>query len=159
MNRSHRKRLGHETVEIINRGWYESATGNRIDMTAQMARCLSHTRLYTPAELDGLLRTVPAGSWDTSFEVRNETTLSAAVRHIVERRQAKTLCLNFASAKNPGGGFLSGSQAQEESLARASALYASPFDPAGLLRDESRQWHSLLHRPHDPQSRGTGISQ
>jgi uncharacterized protein (TIGR02452 family) len=34
------------------------------------------------------------------------------------------LCLNFASAKNPGGGFLSGSQAQEESLARSSGLYA-----------------------------------
>lgn len=31
--------------------------------------------------------------------------------------------LNFASAKNPAGGFLKGSNAQEESLARASALY------------------------------------
>lgn len=31
--------------------------------------------------------------------------------------------LNFASARNPGGGFLGGSQAQEESLARSSGLY------------------------------------
>ena len=30
----------------------------------------------------------------------------------------------FASAKNPGGGFGNGAQAQEESLAASSALYA-----------------------------------
>jgi len=33
------------------------------------------------------------------------------------------MCLNFASAKNPGGGFFNGAQAQEESIARSSGLY------------------------------------
>jgi len=39
--------------------------------------------------------------------------------------------LNFASAKNPGGGFQSGAQAQEESIARSSTLYPSLVSSAG----------------------------
>jgi uncharacterized protein (TIGR02452 family) len=53
--------------------------------------------------------------------VQNETTLAAARRLIVDHR---TIALNVASARNPGGGFLSGSEAQEESLARSSSLFA-----------------------------------
>jgi len=33
--------------------------------------------------------------------------------------------LSFGSAKNPGGGFIKGAQAQEESIARSSTLYPS----------------------------------
>lgn len=51
----------------------------------------------------------------------NETTLEATRR--LWQEGERVLALNFASAKNPGGGFLSGSQAQEESLARASGIY------------------------------------
>ena len=76
------------------------------------------------------------------ISVVNQTTFGAA-REIIEKQQVNqqdttvasissssskskpdVCCLNFASAKNPGGGFLKGSQAQEESLARASGLYS-----------------------------------
>ncbi len=37
--------------------------------------------------------------------------------------------LNFASARNPGGGFLGGALAQEESIAAASSLYSCQTEP------------------------------
>ena len=58
--------------------------------------------------------------------VTPETTLGAVQRLAEEKGTTgdNLALLNFASARNPGGGFLGGSNAQEESLARCSALYA-----------------------------------
>ncbi|KAJ7647718.1 hypothetical protein FB45DRAFT_782634, partial [Roridomyces roridus] len=39
--------------------------------------------------------------------------------------------LNFASATRPGGGFLTGARAQEESIARSSNIYSSLMTPEG----------------------------
>ena len=46
-----------------------------------------------------------------------------SVSAIFDYYDGKTAVLNFASYKNPGGGFLSGSRAQEESLCHSSFLY------------------------------------
>ncbi len=56
--------------------------------------------------------------YETVIEVTKETTLEC----MRAMGQDKTLVLSFASAKRPGGGYLGGAQAQEESLARSSAL-------------------------------------
>ena len=48
----------------------------------------------------------------------------------------KIMVLNFASYKNPGGGFLRGSSAQEESLCHASTLY-----PILVLQEEYYAWN------------------
>ena len=46
-----------------------------------------------------------------------------AVRLLAAEGRTDIGVLNFASAKNPGGGFLNGAKAQEESLTVSGALY------------------------------------
>jgi uncharacterized protein (TIGR02452 family) len=127
MTRSTRAELAKETVEIVERGSYRSPLGNVVDIADPVRACLDGTRFYPPEELEQIRRDVlalPSPGIPTVIEVVNETTLAGIARLVADGR-GPVAALNFASARNPGGGFLNGSQAQEESLARSSALYPS----------------------------------
>lgn len=62
-------------------------------------------------------------------------TVDAAMPYA--RRGKRTCTLNFASSVTPGGGVLTGEQAQEESICRVSTLYFALSDPetAGKFYD------------------------
>jgi uncharacterized protein (TIGR02452 family) len=65
---------------------------------------------------------IPA--YETQIDLLEISTLQGA-RLLAQAGASRIGVLNFASAKNPGGGFLRGTQAQEESIARSSTLYPS----------------------------------
>ncbi|TQM68251.1 uncharacterized protein (TIGR02452 family) [Actinomadura hallensis] len=125
MSRHIRRTTALETVAILERGGYQAPSGRTVSIAGGLARAVENTVLYRPGELDELLERVLAAEpgADTRVEVTGETTLAAARRLCVPG--AVPFALNFASAKNPGGGFLNGAHAQEEGLARSSGLYES----------------------------------
>lgn len=112
-------KLGREAVQIGRDGRYVAPSGQVVDISRMVEDALTRTLSIPPGEQLG---TCPVGQLSTRIRVNNESTLVASLR--LHRAGLRPAALNFASARHPGGGVLTGARAQEESLARSSALYA-----------------------------------
>ncbi|TXS49210.1 TIGR02452 family protein [Streptomyces sp. t39] len=112
--------IARQTEEIVAAGGYRLPGGREVDLGKAVAAALEGTALYGPEPLGA----VPDTGRATVFEVTGESG-TAAARRLASAAPGPVAVLNFASARNPGGGYLNGAQAQEEALCRASALYAT----------------------------------
>lgn len=137
-----RKAIAEQTVEILNARAYPG-----VDLTELVDAAVAGTRLHLPD--DPLPATGPVNT-SPRIEVTFESTLAAA-----RRVGPDSAGLVFASARNPGGGFLGGAEAQEESIARSSALYACQltqpsFYEAHRASRDLRYSHRVIHSPDVP---------
>jgi len=140
MNRSKRVLIAQATLKILQTGHYQSPDGTKIDIQAQQQRAVESSKWYQPSAIESL--DVESKAFDTQIEVFNQTTQQAA-SSLIEQGENRLFALNFASAKNPGGGFLNGSQAQEESLARSSGLYPTLLQHKGFYELHRERKHAM----------------
>lgn len=115
------KGVAKRVLEILDEGGYVAPSGERVDIRDAFERARKGTRLLTPEALARI--EIAEASREGRIEVTGETTQVCAHRLVVQESQQRVCVLNFASARNPGGGFLGGARAQEEDVCRCSALY------------------------------------
>jgi len=145
LNRAARQAIAEDTIATIKRGTYLTH-----DITQQVKFTNDNTKFFSAdsTELSG---------WSTATLYKSERPSDISLLEISTLEGAKLLLdrvsgsahprvgiLNFASAKNPGGGFLGGSRAQEESIARSSTLFPS------LMTDTAQVYYKSHRR--DPKS-------
>lgn len=113
-----RTQIAAETERAVEAGAYDAPSGARVSIAATTELARHRTVMY---ELGAQLAPGKRAH-ATTFAVVNEST-NQAIARLVSRSGAGHVCaMNFASAKNPGGGWRGGARAQEESIARTSSL-------------------------------------
>ncbi|MGC9963910.1 MAG: TIGR02452 family protein [Syntrophobacteraceae bacterium] len=125
---------GRQAVQITESGEYRAPSGGVVNISHLVKRSINGTVSYPPGQP---FQESARGNYQTKISVENTTTLDTARRLIAEGHRPAVL--NFASATNPGGGFLGGARAQEEYLARSSGLYACIRDNAMYAFHRSRR--------------------
>lgn len=128
MQKSRRISIAKDTVEVIKNGFYINQKNEKIDIAEIQEQAQRNSELFEAKDnfmLEAHYEPLP--NTTTKFSTQNESVM-VVIDNLLKAKKEPVFCLNFASAKNIGGGFLTGAQAQEESIARVTGLSACCFE-------------------------------
>lgn len=144
--RARLKKLAEQTLKALEDGSYTISTSSvPRNLSVKIYDTEARTRYYTPDDVElttwstSALKPASTVGALTAFSILEISTIDG-VRLLSNVALEKIGVLNFASATKPGGGFLTGAQAQEESLARSSTLYCS------LMTTSAQSFYTLHKR-------------
>ncbi|MEV0250540.1 TIGR02452 family protein [Nocardia sp. NPDC050712] len=145
------REIATENEQIADRGGYRTARGVEVEIGVLLAAARVGTVSYAPeADVSG----GEQGAFRGAVEVTGEGSVQAA-RRLYRDGGSSVGVLNFASARNPGGGYLRGARAQEEDLCRSALLYrclleAPDYYAAHRGSKDLRYSHRVIFSPAVP---------
>lgn len=146
MKKGQRIQAANDTLDVFKRGSY-TWENQCINIQEEHAYTLSHTDLLTPDVSDVYVKNAKQKYYTSCvYEVHEKTTVAASY-DLRKNTTSAIGILNFASAKNAGGGFLNGAVAQEESLAVVSNLYLSQITKPAYY-EANRACKTMMYTDH-----------
>jgi uncharacterized protein (TIGR02452 family) len=125
------RNLAAQNQSITDAGGYRVADGTEVRIVEALAAAVTGTRCVGSDDALPLPSSSRTGTGAaTVVEVTAEGSLQAG-RRLVAVGEGPVGVLNFASARNVGGGYLGGARAQEEDLCRQSLLYPCLLEAPG----------------------------
>lgn len=138
MNKKLVKVVG-ENFQISKNGYFINNKGNKVDVSKFIKQMIQNSEIVTDVK-------ITCNDFNESYFINDNIYNMGTIDTIITLRNAdykgNIIALDFANGYTPGGGYISGSIAQEESICRSSLLFDNLY-----LKKEFYNINKKLNKP------------